>query len=93
LPVVDDPTMVRRRFLFRIYTGAKRDRMQWGHGEAPPLRDEDAADAQVLGRMPEAMAVVQAAIDAGQTGAGVTDSDPNWQPDFLGTLKRLLGVT
>ncbi len=155
-----------------IYTGAKRVRKQWGHGEAPPLRDDDgdgkpefhgydtsfayafasfggsrfpvkvwryergavrdvtasfpakvgadmaehlacyhqtvatgategvraclaayAADAQVLGRLPEAMAVVQAAIDAGQTGAGVTDSDPNWQPDFLGTLKRLLGVT
>jgi len=52
-----------------------------------------AADAKVLGRLPEATAVVQAAVDAGQTGAGVTDSDPNWQPDFLGTLKRLVGVT
>jgi hypothetical protein len=52
-----------------------------------------AADAKVLGRWPEAMAVVQAAVDAGQTGSGVTDDDPNWQPDFLGTLKRLVGVT
>jgi hypothetical protein len=52
-----------------------------------------AADAQVLGRLPEAMALVQAAIDAGQIGDGVTEADPNWQPDFLGTLKRLLRVT
>jgi len=52
-----------------------------------------AADAKVLGRLPEAMAVVQAAIDADQTGSGVTEDDPNWQPDFLGTLKRLVGVT
>lgn len=150
-----------------IYTRAKRARKQWGHGEAPPLRDDDrdgrpefhgydtsfayafgsfggsrfpakvwryersavrdvsasfpaeieadmtshlaayneavtagdaegvraalaayAADAKVLGRLDEAMAVVYAAIDAGQTGDGVTES----QADFVATLKRLVGV-
>jgi hypothetical protein len=61
----------------------------------PAEIDADMASIspQVLGRLPEAMAVVQAAVDAGQTGDGMTDADPHWQPDLLGTLKRLLGVT
>ena len=43
-----------------------------------------AADGYSLGRATDAMAVVQAAVDAGEVGSGKTDADPFWEPDYIG---------
>jgi hypothetical protein len=49
-----------------------------------------AADGYTLGQGDPAMAVVQSAVDAGQTGTAMTETDPFWQPDFMGRLRDLL---
>lgn len=49
-----------------------------------------AADGYSLGQGDQAMAVVQAADTAGQTGTGMTETDGFWQPDFMGKLRDLL---
>ena len=49
-----------------------------------------AADGYTLGQGDQAIAVVQAADTAGQTGNGMTETDGFWQPDFMGKLRNLL---
>jgi hypothetical protein len=49
-----------------------------------------AADGYLLGQGDAAMAVVQAAVDARQTGTAKTDTDPFWEPGYLGTLRAML---
>lgn len=49
-----------------------------------------AADGYSLGRGDPAMAVVQAAVDAGEAGTKVTQRDPFWEPNYVGALRDLL---
>lgn len=49
-----------------------------------------AADADRLGQGPAAIATVQAAITAGQTQGGTSDSDPAYDGDFLAALQKML---
>jgi hypothetical protein len=50
-----------------------------------------AADGYRLGTGDQAMAVVQAAVAAGETDTDKDDGDGFWMPDYLGTLRGLLG--
>jgi hypothetical protein len=49
-----------------------------------------AADGYTLGQGPQAMAVVQAADAAGQTGTAKTERDSFWEPDYMGKLRDVL---
>jgi hypothetical protein len=49
-----------------------------------------AADAYRLGQGDSAMATVQAAITAGQTQGGTSDTDPAYDGDYLTALQKLL---
>ena len=49
-----------------------------------------AADGYTLGQGDQAMGVVQAADSAGQTGTAKSETDPFWEPDYMGRLRALL---
>jgi hypothetical protein len=49
-----------------------------------------AADGFTLGQGDAAMAVVQAAVDAGQIAGGTSDTDPPYEQDYIGALRKLL---
>jgi hypothetical protein len=48
------------------------------------------ADGYTLGQGDAAMVVLQAAVDAGETGNGVTHADPNWMPDYVAVVRKAL---
>jgi hypothetical protein len=49
-----------------------------------------AADGYSLGQGDAAMAVVQAAVDAGQPRGGTSDADPAYDFDYVGKLREML---
>jgi hypothetical protein len=49
-----------------------------------------AADAYTLGQGEAAMAIVQAAVDAGGTAGGKSDDDPAYEQDYISTLRDML---